>query len=501
MAHPRQGSLQDSRFNRRALQDAIKGVRIPDQLGSELAHRCVVAGIRRNADFGHELLGLTPRITRALNAQAIMYNRCIPKMSAPEQIPYCIWYPAFPSRDTCRKLIALYPEMEYHVGRVCAVANYEDVYEELDILPEVAIAEEARESGSEAICSAILSQRVKYAVFDDYSRALNLNDPPISHLNGDTCITKFLHEKQSFTKPNAKSIYQVERNGFEDRMYDITEDMSIDLETTELQPMDQPAVVPLLYSPLPADLPTVEKDLLILSAAYHGNIDRYMRLRRPYEINGEVACLIRGIYHDPLFAKFWSLKPATVVDYDLLQPAITARYIMSNDLSRITKDTPVAELPYCIWFPQPAYHTVYETLARVRPDMMLQAARACIVANYQKSYQQIDPPHDAALLKEAQASPNPFFLEHLRAKQARGDSTGETYDYEYWKFYTIKDAIKPSSATIRAQIDARDVRTTQDWVYDGVQADMSWVEVSICAPDRVKKEGVRDVMLRYPPAS
>lgn len=181
-----------------------------------------------------------------------------------------------------------------------------------------------------------------------------------------------------------------------------------------------------------------------------------------------------------------------------IRRAINARFIMTNDLSRITPTTPVDELPYCIWFPQPAYHTVYEQLARLRPEMRLQAARACIVANYQPSFEKIDPPHDSALVKEAEESPNPFFLKYLQAKEAQGDTTGEDYESAYWKFFTIKDALKPSTSTILSELNASSIGTTQSWIYDGVEADMSEVQVSICTPEKVKQSGISDVMFRYP---
>lgn len=390
--------------------------------------------------------------------------------------------------------------MKYQVGRVCAVANYDDLYKELDILPEVGIAEEARENGSEAIYSAIVNQPVKYAVFDDYSNTLVLENPPISAMNGNTCVKALLELKQSFKRPRPKEQYapKAHRNGFESRMFDLCEDMSVDFKESERRSIDQSVVLPLLYSPLPADLPTVDTDMLILSAAYHGDIDRYVRLRRPKKIEGELACLVRGIYHDPLFAKFWSLQPCAEPEDWRIRRAINARFIMSNDLSRITPTTCVFELPYCIWFPQPAYWTVYEHLARLRPDMKLHAARACIVADYQESFEIIDPPHDFALVKEAQVSRNPFYLEYLQAKEAQGDTTGKDYDVKWWKYYTIKHALMPSTPCIYSKLDAADIGTTQTWIYDGLEADMSTVEVYICTPEEVKQSGIRDVSIRYP---
>jgi hypothetical protein len=211
-----------------------------------------------------------------------------------------------------------------------------------------------------------------------------------------------------------------------------------------------------------------------------------------------LACLIRGIYYNPFFAKFWSLQPTNELSDYRIRRAINARFIMSNDLSRITADTPQDDLPYCIWFPQPAYYGVYVALARLKPEMKLQAARACIVANYQPSYETINPPHDTALVKEAQESPNTFYLQDLEDKQAKGNSTGENHSGEYWKFLTIKDALMPSTPTISSRVEVWSVGTTQHGIYDGIESNMSVVEVSLCTPDAIKQSGLDDVTLRYP---
>ncbi|KAL6231092.1 hypothetical protein BDW75DRAFT_221162 [Aspergillus navahoensis] len=59
--------------------------------------------------------------------------------------------------------------------------------------------------------------------------------------------------------------------------------------------------IPFLYTPLPDELPTgVHMDLLLLYAAYVGNIDRYVRHRDPnHFIKHEFDCVVRGIYHLP----------------------------------------------------------------------------------------------------------------------------------------------------------------------------------------------------------
>jgi len=483
--------MQDMRFHSQACEDAIAGRKLPEYLGSRVIQLCVIRGIRYHAGFGRELNGLTPAFTRALNAQDIMNNR-IPDMSTPEEIPYCIWHPSVPTRQTCRELASRYPQMKYQVGRACAVAGYFDVYCELSLLPEVHIAEEARERGSLSVYDMIMSQPVKYAVFNDYIRTINHVNPPIAALNGDTLVVSHLDLKQQFRRPTKATNSLSAHPGFDEREMDITEDMCIDTYISDRPKTDQSVVVPLLYSPLPNDLPTVQKDLLILVAAYNGDIDRYARLRRPHMVRGERNCLVRGIYHSPIFAKWCSLQPVEKMDNLRIKMAINARFIMSNDLSRISAQTDPLELPYNIWFPQPASGIIYEELVRRRPAMKLQAARACIVADYQDVYKKIDPQHDEALVREAKASQNPYYLNDLLQKKEAGNSTGETYRYyEAWKVYTDKNTLKVCTTTVLSHLEPGNVGTSQEWIYDGIEADLRAIEVSICAPPDIKESGIR----------
>lgn len=93
----------------------------------------------------------------------------------------------------------------------------------------------------------------------------------------------------------------------------------------------------LLTSPLPADLPAGNKELLIPTAAFYGDIDRHARLRRPKALKQEFFCVIRGIYHNSLFALWWSRQhnapedePFHMPSWDHIQKAITARHIMKQ---------------------------------------------------------------------------------------------------------------------------------------------------------------------------
>jgi hypothetical protein len=80
-----------------------------------------------------------------------------------------------------------------------------------------------------------------------------------------------------------------------------------------------------------------------------------------------------------------------------IKAAISARLITSNEICHITTDTPENEISYCIWHPQVATADAYIDLAHRRPSMKLQAVRACIIADYQTVYQELDPGYEPVL--------------------------------------------------------------------------------------------------------
>lgn len=97
--------------------------------------------------------------------------------------------------------------------------------------------------------------------------------------------------------------------GYDETFFNITEDMNIDeyeidVSSTNIRPRYD--VTSLLSAQLPAELPTVDKDLLILMAAYYGVIDRYAQLRRETLIEKEIYCCVHRIYHNTMFAVWWS---------------------------------------------------------------------------------------------------------------------------------------------------------------------------------------------------
>lgn len=151
----------------------IRGEAVPDNLQPQRERISVVRGVRHYLDFANResvkklcaRSGQDSVFTRARNARLIMSN-IIPDVGNDDVQPYCIWSPNLATQDTYRLLASLYPRMRYQVGRACAVAGYFALYEELGLLPDVSICEEAREGlseGSRAIYNHIMSQPVRLA--------------------------------------------------------------------------------------------------------------------------------------------------------------------------------------------------------------------------------------------------------------------------------------------------------------------------------------------------
>ncbi|KAI9778947.1 MAG: hypothetical protein M1816_003795 [Peltula sp. TS41687] len=482
------------KYNARDCLLAIRGEQIPQGLGLPVTRLCVIRGIRYHPGFARELHGLLPEFTRALNARSIMSDQ-VPEMKEPDEFPYCIWHPETATEATYRELAHRYPQMKYQVGRACAVAGYLDLYNELGLLPEVHVAGEARDNGNLAIFDAIMAASTKYAVMNDYTRTVDMDQPAVAHLNGDTAVRSYLDIRQRHTKPDPGSLNHFSL-GYKTHYFDITEDHRID-EADLDKPVPTEDVTPLLYTPLPADLPQVNKDLLILMAAYDGNIDRYARLRRPMRIPTERNCIVRGIYHHTMFAKWWSLQPD--IDDHSIRAAINARFIMNNDLSRITPDTKPSELPYCIWYPAVADWSTYAALARRKPSMKQSIARACIVADYESLYDKFDAEPDFFLVAEARDSPNPHYMRDLERKATeRGGPVGE--DAPDWRKKTRKCMFEPTTMGLAKNMSNALAETEYGWAYDGLVANMSAVELNVCAPDQLKQKDFVNLNDLYEPS-
>lgn len=393
---PIEARLKIKKYSSEVCDAAIHGQQVPAALGYELTRLSVIRGIRHHYGFAQELRGVTPEFTRALNARDIM-SGVIPTISHPDETPYCIWHPDIPTEQTLRALVQRYPDMMYHAARACAIAGYFDLYKELSPLPEVHVAEEASHAGvqtsnrgSQEIARHIISQPVKYAIMNDYTRTVDIANPRMACLNGDTAVYSSLAGRRQYQEPRyLSSFYESYGSPYYPTPYfNITEDWSID-DHDQGEPEPAESYFPLLYAPLPMDLPPINKDKLILMAAYSGDIDRYSRLCRPQMIPSEFYCIVWAIYHNPFWAKWWSMQVPmstgsrfTNFEETMIQRAINGRRIMSDDVTWVTPETPKDLLPRNIWFPRLACPESYERLARIRPDMLWPCLYACIAADY-----------------------------------------------------------------------------------------------------------------------
>lgn len=412
---------------------ALRGERLPKDYANGLLY-CAIHGIRHNEAFAKspEVVEQCKKITklaRARNARLIMSNQ-VPNMETDDAKPYCFWHPDTPNEKTLRELAKRYPDRAYLVGRACAVGGYHELYHELDLLPEVSIAEEARDQssnnpGSKAIFDHIMEQPVCYAVLDDYTRTIKKPRCP-AFMNGDTAVRSTLDMTLRPEYYWRKDEWErgLDPAGEDNFPFDMLEDDHIGLVTTDLY--TQRHILPrehvnLLYSPLPLHLPTIVKDPLIIMAAYEGNLDRYLRLRRPQRVLGEHGAILRGIHHNTTFARWFSQEEDVEDD---IRAATLARFIMVNDLSRITKKYPEDDehIPGMIWWPLiPAKETL-ETLAKRRPDMLLQVAMACIAGNYKELWNKLAPKPYIQLWDMATCQRDPsvrnYFVEYLERRAA-----------------------------------------------------------------------------------
>ncbi|CAG8956744.1 hypothetical protein HYFRA_00012288 [Hymenoscyphus fraxineus] len=450
--------LTNTEFNLEQCKEALRGDRIPDSLGTQAARTCVIRGIRHHHAFAkspqvihlcEETAVSFPKFSRARNARLIMSNE-IPDEMAPSAQPYCIWYPDLASEESYREVAKKYPDMRYQVGRACAVAGFLELYHELDLLPDVSMAEEARESkiggeNSRAIYEAIMSAPCRYAVMDDNTRTVNVEYPMSpAFLNGDTTcysdLRRMFEHRRWVCEPRSptddKEWYESD-NGYlgwniaEDYDIGVTLVRAADYDGDEEDSEDEDPVctateVAQLYKPLPLDLPSMEKDLLVLVAAYEGNIDRYSRLSRPTMNDTEVLCVVRGIYHHTMFARWWmdelksnpgKLKKSPKGAEREIKTAINARRIMNNDISGTFESD---EIPFCIWWPLLPRSGALEDLAKKCPAMKESIAIACILGDYKYLYPMVmeDIKPSWYLWKAAQHQPEPFYAEDLKKRAA-----------------------------------------------------------------------------------
>ncbi|KAJ5726217.1 uncharacterized protein N7483_007574 [Penicillium malachiteum] len=413
---------------------AIKGEGVPVDLSSFWHRRAVIRGIRDSLQFATspaiiELCsrddGQAHQFSRAHNARLIMSD-IIPDMQNPATQPYCIWYPELASEETYRKVARQYLSMRYQVGRACAAACYTDLYKELDLLPDVSIAEESREVDKDAeIYKIIMSALQRYVVMEDFSRSVHLETPRTpAFLNGDMkprwALGQRVHPGKNLPETTADDI-DIEEDGFIG-----LQDISLkDISGVEDYAKLGPGQSSQLWMPLPPDLPVLKKSLQTQMAAWEGNVDRYSRLMHPRRLRTKIEynCGLRGIYHSTTFVRWWAYQLETNPERAILpgkllgqdnerecreiRTAINARMIMNNDISGIDDDSDC--LPWVIWGPVKPSEKTLTDLVRKCPSMGHQIAITCIICDYESIFRSLKPPLDQILeiMKEHDITPPP----------------------------------------------------------------------------------------------
>lgn len=520
-------STERAKYSKDDFVAALRGARMPPDVATlpRDLQLCVLRGVRHHPAFAAEirkqLTSLPLEFTRVANARAIMSNE-IPDMEAPDHQPYCIWYPDVAAETTYRALAERYPLMRYQVGRACAVAGYYHLYCELDLRPDLSIAEEARDNahqpGSQAIFDHIVAQPTRWRVMDDYTRTIAQEEtisPARVGLNGDTAVRSSLDRKHRFMEPGCRSpfreqehrIYKLWSSRDLPLYFNITEDWNID-EFTSAPLRPNAEMLSLLWQPLPHDLPPGNKDVLILFAAYHGDTERYARLRRPYPCSfAEELCIVRGIYHSTPFARWWFQKPlrlssglppweeATLppcdpaFDKELARFHCTsrARLLMADDLSCIVgPDGEVGDMPYQMWYPAQASAATYLAVARRfwclhdRRYVVYGAARAMIVCGYYEAWATLLDELDdflpsRELFVEAEAAPDLRFLGDLhRLREERCPGIGpfdlrelESYCEDILLIEATRRWVDWATMRERDRTEGLAMKTEAEWAGDG----------------------------------
>ncbi|KAH7486516.1 hypothetical protein FOMA001_g5606 [Fusarium oxysporum f. sp. matthiolae] len=152
-------------------------------------------------------------------------------------------------------------------------------------------------------------------------------------------------------------------------------------------------------------------------AAFTGNIDRYVRLRRPHPLNGEMQCIVRGIYHNTFFAKWCYEQPELAV----LQKFVHARFIMNDDLTWLNSDRPFSkeDVPRIMWYPQTTNRTTYLELLRLIPELKQLVAQALVVSDSPSDVARLEPEITSEIYAEIMSGVrSDAFQEFLHQRQS-----------------------------------------------------------------------------------
>ncbi|RLL96981.1 hypothetical protein CFD26_106832 [Aspergillus turcosus] len=283
------------------------------------------------------------------------------------------------------------------------------------------------------IYEAIMAADLRYNAMDDYKRTV-FPKPVPGYLNADTAVRSYLDVKTKFRKPPSDS--DSDEWGLFDNflrepgIFDIAEDDRINEFTSE---------PPLC----------------------------------------EISYAVRGIYHNTMFAKWWSIQLGE--EPFPIEEAINARFIMNNDISRITPET--KHLPYCTYYPSYPHVATCRELVRRVPFMKPAVARVCILCNYTDLWDELYADLD-------------LNLKYLRDLEAKIPECG-CYDFRADPSYRIvprKCMFEHTSTYVINNLpDNAHAEIKTGVPYNGRGANMACVELSVSVLDEVKEIAIEEL--------
>jgi hypothetical protein len=168
-----------------------------------------------------------------------------------------------------------------------------------------------------------------------------------------------------------------------------------------------------------------------------------------------------------------------------LRRACYARFIMSNDLSHITKET--TDLPTNIWYPEVASECIYVELSRRVPRMKQEIARACIIGRYEGLWKSINPAPTEPLLAKARDSAYPFFREDLQKRMANMDDASIPRCLD-WEMYTTPQLRSQRYPELHKSLYIALVSEDFMEIYDGIGANAKRVELFALSDNALKQQ-------------
>jgi hypothetical protein len=155
---------------------------------------CLVHSMYFNLDFAiwwkNNMLGYNSSIDAAASAKLIMNN----DLSYIHPDIFCIWYPDTPTKDTYRKLYKTHKEFAYQIAHGCMLSKYNDVFKEINVLPEILSLMGAEASNNLELYKYIKSRIPSEGLWKVVDESFGMVGDPIRVEDSSTCISPLTND-------------------------------------------------------------------------------------------------------------------------------------------------------------------------------------------------------------------------------------------------------------------------------------------------------------------